>query len=142
MTRIRFYTEVADQAPMLLRLCMQALAKHRQVTLFLSDADHAHAISDALWQLQPDSFIPHALATEPHAVRSPIVLAWQAEHIHQDDLLFNCQSQQPLFFGRFRHLFEIVGTQDEVKAAARQRWAFYRERGYQIEHIPAATLVS
>lgn len=142
MTRIRFYTEVAEPAPLLLRLCLQALQKQRQVTLLMADAAQARVMSDALWQLQAESFVPHALATEPHAAQSPVVLAWQAEHITQDDLLFNCQSQQPMFFGRFRHLFEIVSTEEAVKAAARQRWAFYRERGYQIEHLPSATLVS
>ncbi len=136
MTRIRFYTDLSEPLGMLHRLCEQALARQRQVTLFLADAASAQATSDALWQWQPNSFVPHALATDSHAAQSPVVLAWQAEHITQDDLLFNCQPQQVLFFGRFRHLFEIVGTQADAKAAARQRWAFYRDRGYQVEHMP------
>lgn len=135
MTKIRFYTDVADPVALVRYLAEQALARQRRVTVYARDLVHADALSQALWQQPAATFMPNVLADAAHAVHTPLVLAWQAEHIQQDDMLFNCQPEQPKFFSRFRHLFEIIGCDDAEKAAGRQRYAFYRDRGYEIQHI-------
>lgn len=135
MTRIRFYTDIADPHKLIQHLAQQALSRQRKVTIYVRDQAEAAALSAALWQGTPDSFLPNALADAPHAAQTPIQLAWRPEQIQQDDLLFNCQPEQVLFFGRFRHLFEIIPTDDAEMAAGRQRWLFYRERGYEVQHI-------
>lgn len=135
MTKIRFYTDVADPPALMQHLLGQALARQRCVTIFVADRQQAHLLDDRLWQ-QPDSdFYPHALADVPCAPLTPVQLAWLPEHIRQDDLLFNVQPSLPKFFSRFRHVFELIGTEEADKVAGRQRWAFYRERGYEIQHM-------
>ncbi|HEY0906922.1 MAG TPA: DNA polymerase III subunit chi [Methylophilus sp.] len=133
MTRVRFYTDVADPLGLTRHLLQQSLVRQRQVTLFLPDQLAAQTLSDGLWA--GDGFLPNALADEVVAPQTPVQLAWLPEHIVQDDLLFNLQPVQPLFFGRFRHLFEIVGVDAADKQAGRQRYAFYRDRGYEIQHM-------
>lgn len=135
MTRIRFYTDVAEPQALIRQLAGQALARQRQVTVYVASQAEAQALSDCLWQSPPDGFLPNALADASHAGLTPVHLAWLPEQIQQDDILLNCQPVQPLFFGRFRHLFEIVPQTDVEKVAARQRWAFYRDRGYEIQHM-------
>jgi DNA polymerase-3 subunit chi len=49
-----------------------------------------------------------------------------------DDILLNLRQDQPAFFSRFQRLIEIVGMDDADKAAARVRYKFYRDRGYEI----------
>lgn len=135
MTRIRFYTDVQDPQALILHLASQALARQRQVTVYVQDRAQAQALSERLWS-EPDAlFLPNALADEPMAPHTPVQLAWMPEQIQQDDLMFNCQATQPLFFGRFRHLFEIIAANEADKVAGRQRWAFYRDRGYEVQHI-------
>lgn len=135
MTKIRFYTDVTDRAALIQHLVSQALSRQRHVTVYLQDREQAVQLSDALWQQAADSFFPNALADAEHVALTPVQLVWQPEQVNQDDLLFNCQATLPKFFSRFRHVFELVGTDESDKAAARQRWAFYRDRGYEIQHM-------
>lgn len=135
MTRIRFYTGVADAAGLIQHLLVQALGKQRQTTIYVPDQHSAEQMSAQLWQAPAARFLPNILAGSPEAAYSPIILAWLPEQIAQDDVLVNCQPAQPLFFGRFRHLFEVVGLDEVAKAAGRQRYAFYRDRGYEIQHM-------
>jgi len=135
MTKIRFYTDVTDQVALMQHLVSQALSRQRQVTIYVPDRERAVQLSEGLWQQSADSFFPNALADAAHAVLTPVQLAWQPEQIWQDDLLFNCQATLPKFFSRYRHVFELIGTDEAEKAAGRQRWAFYRDRGYEIQHM-------
>lgn len=135
MTKIRFYTDVTDRAALIQHLVSQALSRQRHVTVYLQGREQAVQLSDRLWQQGADSFFPNALADAEHVALAPVQLVWQPEQVNQDDLLFNCQATLPKFFSRFRHVFELVGTDESDKAAARQRWAFYRDRGYEIQHM-------
>ncbi len=133
MTKIRFYTDIPDRPGLIQYLAEQAVTRQRQVTIYVEQAAAAAQLSDWLWQ-QP-GFIPNTLADAPHARITPVVLAWLPEHIGQDDMLFNCQATLPKFFSRFRHVFELIGSAEDEKAAGRQRYAFYRDRGYEIQHM-------
>lgn len=137
MTRIRFYTDIPDRYGLILHLVEQALARERQVTIFVEHAAEAAQVSDWLWQ-QSSLFIANVTADDPHAAFTPVVLAWLPEQIRQDDMLFNCQASLPKFFSRFRHVFELIGAAQQEKAAGRQRYAFYRDRGYEIQHMKMA----
>ncbi|MEZ0210948.1 MAG: DNA polymerase III subunit chi [Methylophilus sp.] len=137
MTRVRFYTDVPDRASLILHLVEQAVARQRQVTIYLESPEAAEQLSHSLWQ--QSVFIPNVLADAPQASLTPVLLAWLPEHIRQDDMLFNCQTELPKFFSRFRHLFELIGSAEDDKTAGRQRYAFYRDRGYEIQHMKMQT---
>ena len=47
-------------------------------------------------------------------------------------VLINLQAEPPPFFSRFERLAEIVGIDEEDAVAARARYRFYRERGYEL----------
>ncbi|MES2579155.1 MAG: DNA polymerase III subunit chi [Pseudomonadota bacterium] len=146
MTRIEFYSNVADKQHLLISLVEKALLKHRQVTVFTEDVKSATDVSNDLWQLQPASFLPHVMAEHTHAARTPIIIACkknaagQMDEVIQDELLINLTEQEPQFFSRFTHLIEIVGNDESDKLSARQRYKFYRDRGYEIQHIDHAKM--
>lgn len=135
MTKIRFYTDIADLPMLVAQLITQARSKQRMVTVYLPDVAQAQALSQTLWAQAPEAFMPHVLADAAHAGLTPVHLAWQPEQITQDDILINCQPQLPRFFSRFRHVCELIGQDESDKVAGRQRWAFYRDRGYEIQHV-------
>lgn len=146
MTRIEFYSNVADKQHLLISLVGNALFKHRQVTLLTEDAKSATDVSEGLWQRQPDSFLPHVMAEHVHAARTPIIIACkknaagQLDEMVQDELLINLTEQEPQLFSRFTHLIEIVGNDESDKLSARRRYKFYRDRGYEIQHIDHAKM--
>jgi DNA polymerase-3 subunit chi len=98
------------------------------------------AIQTLLWQHSASSFLPSSSTDSEQSVLTPIVLAHHGENLCQDDVLINLQKQHPPFFSRFRQLVELVGMDEEDKIAARQRFKFYRDRGYQIQSIDVSKL--
>lgn len=135
MTSIGFYFNVADKPLLVNQLVQKALRQHRQVTLFDVDEAAAQAFSDQLWQFEPTSFNANVLASHPLAEVTPVVVEWQVQRVRQDDLLINLQPAQLTMFSRFKHLFEVVGLEEADKAEARKRFAFYRDRGYDIKSV-------
>lgn len=146
MTRIKFYSNVADKQSLLIRLLESALLKQRQVTVFTEDVNSAMVVSDCLWQNEPTTFLPHVMAHHTQAIKTPIIIACkknamgQTDLAIQDALLINLTMQEPAFFSRFTYLIEMVGNDEQDKLSARQRYKFYRDRGYEIQHIDHAKI--
>lgn len=144
MTRIEFYSNVTDKQYLLASIVEKALYKQKQITVFTEDIESANSVSTCLWQNQPSSFLPHVMAHQTHADKTPIIIACkknsagQADDVTQDELLINLTKLEPPFFSRFTHLIEIVGNEESDKASARQRYKFYRDRGYEIQHFDQA----
>jgi DNA polymerase-3 subunit chi len=134
MTKVDFYFNVPDKLSKTVQLCEETLVKGRLATIFTEGAGMDSAIQALLWQHSATSFLPSGLAN------APIVLTNHGECLSQDDVLINLQAQHPPFFSRFRHLIELVGTDEDDKIAARKRFKFYRDRGYQIQSIDVSKI--
>ena len=44
----------------------------------------------------------------------------------------NLSDEIPDFFSRFQRVAELVAGSDNEKSLARDRWRFYRDRGYAV----------
>ena len=141
MTRVIFYSNVRDKQAALIILVRKALAKRHLVTLFAESEQAAQAYSDVLWQQDSTSFLPNVLASHALANETPVVIDWQDEQLCQDDILVNLTQRQLTVFSRFKQLVELVGVYEHDKALARERFKFYRDRGYEIKHFDEAQLI-
>ncbi|HDZ55969.1 MAG TPA: DNA polymerase III subunit chi [Pseudomonas xinjiangensis] len=134
MTRVDFYLLTSDQLNTRLdyacRLAHKAWAKGHRVYLHCSDAGQAEDLDRLLWSFKADSFLPHAL----HADRpeEAVVCGAGIDPAPHHDLLINLANETPTFFSRFSRLAEIVVEDDIVRVPARERFRFYRERGYPL----------
>lgn len=135
MTRIDFYFNVTNKQQLLAELVHGALSRRRQVTVWADDAEIASDISTKLWQQQTDRFMPNVLADDLLAAQTPVVIHWQENALLQDDMLINLTQVEPSFFSRFTQLIELVSEDEQDKVAARERYKFYRDRGYEIKNI-------
>lgn len=133
MTRVEFYFNVADKFKKTADLCERAYVKGRQLTVYTQDEAMSDDVQKSLWQHSPSSFLANSKVDEVISQFSPIVIDSHGENLLQDDVLVNLQAVQPLFFSRFRYLVELVGNDEADKAAARTRFRFYKERGYDIK---------
>ena len=138
MTRIDFYFNVGDKQQVTTGLVESALAKRRQVTICVADESSAESVSADLWQHKPEGFLPNVLANHAAAAQTPVVIHWQNQAMLQDELLINLTQTEPSFFSRFTQLIELVGDDEQDKIAARVRFKFYRDRGYEIKSIDYA----
>ena len=135
MTRIDFYFNVTNKPQLLAELVQGALNKRRQVTVLADNAERASEVSASLWQQEAKSFTPNVLVNDALAWNTPIVIHWQENALLQDDMLINLTRAEPTFFSRFTQLVELVGEDEQDKLAARARYKFYRDRGYEIKNI-------
>jgi DNA polymerase III subunit chi len=143
MTRIEFIINVENKFAKAAALCEKEVAKGRLVTFSSENETHFTALQTALWQVSASSFLPiHMLENTPDtahfATFSPIHFALPDQvtaqnKLLQDDVLVHFYTQTPPFFSRFRYLVELVGVEEADKAAARLRYKFYRDRGYDIK---------
>ncbi len=133
MTRINFYFNVANKSQLLADLVQTALIKRRQVTILAADEPAASQVSSDLWQTKPESFLPNVRANALHASATPVLIGLQGDGLMQDDMLINLTTTEPIFFSRFTQLVELVSDDEQDKMAARVRFKFYRDRGYEIK---------
>jgi len=49
-------------------------------------------------------------------------------------VLVNLSEQVPAFFSRFGRTLEIVASDDVARQSSRQRYRFYQQRGYPLNH--------
>ena len=135
MTRVGFYVvQTTDQGQRLhvaARLADKAFAAGHKIYINAPTQVLARELDQLLWSFRPCSFLPHGLEGEEHS--EGIAIGWGQEPKTHNDLLINLNLEIPKFFSRFNRVAEVV-TQDPTSLAAlRKSWAFYKERGYQLE---------
>ena len=132
MTAIDFYTHVNDRLEVAAKLVAKAFAQHGSVRVLTPDATVTNALDRLLWLHPPVGFLPHCRADHRLAAETPIWVDHVLEHQGPAAVLINLHASPPPFFSRFERLAEIVGTDEEEASAARGRYRFYRERGYEL----------
>jgi DNA polymerase-3 subunit chi len=133
MTRVEFYFNVPDKLAKVTELCDKAVAKGRQLTVFTQDDGMSKILQQRLWLHSAISFLPSALPGHDTSQDVSIILDAEGSNLVHDDILINLKIEHPPFFSRFRHLVELVGLDEDDKVAARSRYKFYRDRGYQVK---------
>ena len=132
MTQIDFYTHVADKLRVACQLSAKAYAHGLRVTVFCPDAETAQRFDRLLWLAPSTGFVPHCAPEDPLAAETPVIVDCRGDNLLHEDVLLNLRPEWPPFFGRFQRLVEIVSLDDDDRLAARERYRFYRDRGYEI----------
>ena len=141
MTRVDFYV-LADDDPrqrdlFTCRLVEKAWRHGLRVWLHCPDEQDAAHMDQLLWTFRDGGFLPHERAAggDPDC---PVLIG---EGQEPDaglilPMLVNRAAEPPLFFSRFERLAEVVDQTPAIRDAGRARWAFYRDRGYPLNHHP------
>ncbi len=133
MTRVIFLHGATDRLAAAVRWLGEAAAAKRTVLVYAPTADMAERLDRLLWTQAATGFVPHVRAASPLAAESPIVIASQLDALPHDQVLLNLGDEVPPGFSRFEELVELVSSDDNVRLPARERFKFYRERGYAPE---------
>jgi DNA polymerase-3 subunit chi len=132
VTTIDFYTHVDDPFEIVARLVAKAWAAHGAVRVMTPDAQATDRLDRLLWIAPATGFTPHCRLHSPLAAETPIIVDHVAEHDGPASVLINFAPAPPPFFSRFERLAEIAPRDEAAAAAARERYRFYRERGYEL----------
>ena len=133
MTRIDFHSNVGDALLYACRLMRKAY-QAGQPTIVLADAARLRVFDEQLWTFSPLDFVPHCMAGSPLAATTPIVLTTNLDDAPHHQVLPNLGAEVPAQFARFERLLEVVGNAPDELAAGRDRYRFYRDRGYPLNN--------
>jgi DNA polymerase III subunit chi len=133
MTRIDFHTNVGDALLYACRLVRKAYLADQQVVV-LAEPARLRAFDEMLWTFSPLEFVPHCMADNAVAAQTPIVLAADLERAPHHRVLLNLGAAVPPQFARFERLLEVIGDAPEELASGRERYRFYRDRGYTLNN--------
>ena len=136
MTRIDFYLLAGsgDNARSLLacRITEKAFKQGHQVYISTETNAELPQLDDMLWTFRPGSFLPHSICCDRQAAPDPILLGHHCEPGDSNDVLVNLSHEVPHFFSRFNRVAELVDDDNTRRAAARERYRFYKDRGYRL----------
>jgi DNA polymerase III subunit chi len=138
MTRIDFHSNVPHKLAYACRLVRKARSADCKIVLLGRDRSELNQLDQLLWTFSEQDFLPHVHASSPLAPQTPVILTEDDSialpHHH---ILINLSGNTPGHFARFERMFEIIASDDADKAAGRERYRFYKERGYPLSHFVA-----
>ncbi|HEY4350682.1 MAG TPA: DNA polymerase III subunit chi [Paraburkholderia sp.] len=133
MTRIDFHSNVGDSLLYACRLVRKAY-QAGQPLVVLAEPSRLRAFDEQLWTFSPLDFVPHCMAGTALAADTPVVLAANLDDVLHHQILLNLGATVPAQFARFERLLEVVGNASDELAAGRDRYRFYRDRGYALNN--------
>lgn len=140
MTRIDFYVlggkDTAARYDLIAKLSEKAAGRKQNVFIFSEDKEVLATLDDILWNFRSVSFVPHALIDDPVSSlvdTDPVQLS-SSEPGFDRQVLINLSGEVPPFFSRFERTLEIVNDDPSVRDPGRDRYRFYQQRGYPLQH--------
>ena len=141
MTEINFYAGKNNTLRGRLLLACHLVDKARQHNLHI----HIHTdgynttkqMDEILWTWNETSFIPHIsdISTELNdAVKEPVTISSHYQPTKHCDYLINLSNQPPEFFSRYLKMAEIIDQTETILTAGRERYSFYKNRGYTLNY--------
>jgi DNA polymerase-3 subunit chi len=133
MTQITFLHGAHDRLQAIAAWLAQINGEAGPVLVYVPDGERSERLDRLLWTHPSTGFTPHCRADDKLAAETPIVLAPGLDHPPHDGCLLNLSDEIPPSFSRFQHLVEIISVEDGDRLPGRERFRFYRERGYPLD---------
>ena len=137
MTEINFYVGKTDTLRGRLLLACRLVEKARERNLHV----HIHTdgfnttkqMDELLWTWNETSFIPHTTQITDDT-QEAVTIANDHEPTKNCDYLINLSNQKPSFFSRYDKMAEIIDQSETILTAGRERYSFYKNRGYTLKY--------
>jgi DNA polymerase-3 subunit chi len=137
VTRVDFY--LIEKEPeggkdtAICKLAHKAFRLGHRIYILTADREEAQRLDRLLWTFSDGSFIPHGLSSEKTDTNFPVLIGHDEPPPAYEDVLITVSGQVPDCFSRFQRVAEIVDGSEANKVMARERFRFYRDRGYALQ---------
>jgi DNA polymerase-3 subunit chi len=135
MTKVDFYTGSPDKLRTACQLSHKAMQGGVRAVISTPDAATTDALDKLLWHYPPTAFIPHSRGDAGTSEQMPVVLNHGGDKFPHHELLISLHDECMPFFSRFERVIEIISSDAEDSRMGRERFKFYRDRGYELRHI-------
>lgn len=140
MTLVRFYvlsdSSVRARERFVCKLANRSLKEGARTYIHVADPADCQRLDELLWTFSDQSFIPHEICGDSPESDCPVTIGCDREPGDDYQVLINLAQEVPHFFSRFEKTMEVIDTHETVKEAGRQRYKFYKDRGYPLESHP------
>jgi DNA polymerase-3 subunit chi len=137
MTRVDFYLlsepgrEHRDHTAC--KLVNKAFTQGHRIYVLAGSDEEMLRLDQLLWTFSAGSFVPHELCPGPgQPPQAPVLIGTGEPPDGFEDVLVTVAPDVPGCFSRFERVAEIVSGDDTDKQRARERYRFYRDRGYPL----------
>jgi DNA polymerase-3 subunit chi len=139
VTQVDFYILESDSDDARLHLACKIVDKATElghhVFIHATSDGEAQQLDQLLWTFSQGSFIPHrvvrgALASPPP--ETVLIGVNQPPGPGQWNVLINLAAEVPEFFSRYERVAEVVDANPLRREQSRERYRFYRDRGYKL----------
>jgi DNA polymerase-3 subunit chi len=134
VTKVDFYTGSEDKLRTACQLSHKAMQNGLRVLLHVPDESMADELDKLLWHFPATAFLPHCHSHETAAATMPVVIG-RDESFPHSELLISLHNVYLPFFSRFERVIEIVTQDTEDAKLGRERYVFYKDRGYEMRHF-------
>jgi DNA polymerase-3 subunit chi len=138
VTQVDFYILDEDSTNALLntacRIAEKAMKQQQHIYVNAQSEVQARNLDDLLWTFSQGSFVPHRLVEAGGAQNAtePVLVGFGDDPKNENwQLIINLADAVPEFFSRYERMIEIIDANLERRTQGRERYRFYKERGYQ-----------
>jgi DNA polymerase-3 subunit chi len=117
------------------RIAEKATLSNQHVFICPASEGEARQLDDLLWTFSQGSFVPHRIVTgaEGEVPVEPVLIGPGAGPVGEHwDLLINLSADVPEYFSRYARVAEVVDAEEGRRARGRERYRYYRDRGYTL----------
>jgi len=147
VTQVDFYILTTNSHESWLRLACRITEKaiQRKLEVYMHSENEADAnkLDGMLWTFSQGSFIPHRVVSgdsqppfeEPVLIGRhdlAVGLPTASDTSQRWDLMINLTTEVPEFFSRYDRVAEVVDADPLRRENGRERFRFYRDRGYEL----------
>lgn len=141
MTQVDFYILEQPDSPsrplMACRVADKAFRNGHRVYVLANDGQQVAELDQLMWTFSQGSFTPHETYSGTiENEQTPILIGTGEAPDSWHDILITLREDVPPFFSRFERVIEIVDQDESQKKNARDRFRFYRDRGYALQSHP------
>jgi len=135
MVRVDFYIlgETSREPPQQVacRIAEKAWLMGHRVFIATGSETMSQRLDTLLWTYRQDSFTPHGIYPGQSGDELPILIG-DRDAPPDAEVLINLSDAVPPFHERFARITEFVGKDEASRRAGRDRFRFYRDRGYDL----------
>jgi len=136
MTQVDFYVldeqATGNRFTLACRLSEKIYHQGRRIYIHTGSEEETRHMDRLLWTFRDGSFVPHGTEDGCDPGVTPIIIGHRGSNETEHDVLINLASEVPVFFSRFERVAEVIDKEPPVVAAGRERFRFYRDRGYPL----------
>lgn len=144
MPQVDFYVLHTDAPAARREFVARLLGKIQQLGktawVAVADMEEARLMDRLLWEVPPESFLPHNLVgldgSQLEAAsfqECAVLISPQAQAQPLPAVYINLRQELPPQHGELQRLVEVVIQEPSVLSASRRNYRFYREQGYEVK---------